>query len=117
MFSVHVGKAVQLVVPGNLITRCRLEYSIVSCRLLQHIKAIVQDDSLLLLDSDHPAIQEFTPELQVCCSNRINLCISLPRLHNVMQLSMFCEPSTIMYVLHNFRRDWQPWSTTPYHLN
>jgi hypothetical protein len=33
--------------------------------LLQHIKAILRPDSLVLIDSDHPSIQEFIPELQV----------------------------------------------------
>lgn len=31
----------------------------------QHIKAIINHGSLLLLDSDHPAIAQFIPELQV----------------------------------------------------
>ena len=34
---------------------------------LQHIKAIINCDSLVLMDSDHPAIQEFIPELEVRC--------------------------------------------------
>ena len=32
---------------------------------IQHIKAILRADSLVLIDSDHPSIQEFIPELQV----------------------------------------------------
>ena len=32
---------------------------------MQHIKAILTTDSLILLDSEHPAIQQFIPELQV----------------------------------------------------
>ena len=33
--------------------------------LLQHIKAIINSDSIVLIDSDNPAIIDFIPELQV----------------------------------------------------
>ena len=36
-----------------------------SCSLLQHIKAIINADSVVLMDADHPDVVEFIPELQV----------------------------------------------------
>ena len=38
---------------------------VITIYLFQHIKAIIKSDSLVLLDSDHPAIQEFISELEV----------------------------------------------------
>ena len=38
---------------------------VITIYLFQHIKAIIKSDSLVLLDSDHPAIQEFIAELEV----------------------------------------------------
>lgn len=46
---------------------------------IQHIKAILRADSLVLIDSDHPSIQEFIPELQV---------------------SMHCFKNVVWYNLH-----------------
>ena len=46
---------------------------------LQHIKAIINCDSLVLMDSDHPAIQEFIPELEVRCHGSLShSCVSHP---------------------------------------
>lgn len=40
---------------------------------LQEVKAIIRSDSLILLDSDHHAIQELLPELEVNESLIVNL--------------------------------------------
>ena len=44
--------------------------------ILQHIKAIINSDSLVLMESDHPAIQEFIPELEVRYHGSLSLSLS-----------------------------------------
>ena len=63
---------------------------------LQHIKAIINCDSLVLMDSDHPAIQEFIPELEVRCHGSLSpsyICLS--SFHSSV-LPPFLSPSSLL---------------------
>ena len=70
---------------------------------LQHIMAIINCDLLVLMDSDHPAIQEFIPELEVRC-------------HGSLSHSYVSHPSTPQSSLPSFLPPPSPF-TLPFSLS